>query len=52
MSMLFHSYEGILQSLGQSQVLRYLKRLVSDNKIVLISFERLHDWQQAQWCNY
>ncbi|MEE4237109.1 MAG: glycosyltransferase, partial [Anderseniella sp.] len=40
------SYEGIMEPLGQSQVLRYLERLVTDHKIVLLSFEKPHDWQQ------
>lgn len=48
MSVLYISYDGILEPLGQSQVLRYLERLTPDHKIVLISFERLHDWQQIE----
>jgi len=47
LSVLYISYDGILEPLGQSQVLRYLERLAADHKIVLISFEKPHDWQQA-----
>lgn len=43
---LYISYDGILEPLGQSQVLRYLERLAPDHKIVLISFEKPDDWEQ------
>lgn len=46
-AILYISYDGSLEPLGQSQVLRYLERLAADHKIVLISFEKPHDWQQA-----
>ena len=48
MSVLYLSYDGILEPLGQSQVLRYLERLALDHKIVLISFEKPEDWQQVE----
>jgi glycosyltransferase involved in cell wall biosynthesis len=48
MRVLYISYDGILEPLGQSQVLRYLERLVPDHKIVLVSFEKLDDWQQIE----
>lgn len=48
MSVLYITYDGILEPLGQSQVLRYLERLARDRKIVLISFEKAHDWQQVE----
>lgn len=48
MSVLYISYDGILEPLGQSQVLRYLERLAHNHKIILISFEKPHDWQQLQ----
>lgn len=44
-SVIYISYDGILEPLGQSQVLRYLERLAPDNKIVLISFEKPEDWR-------
>lgn len=48
MSVLYISYDGILEPLGQSQVLRYLERLSSGRKIVLISFEKPDDWRQVE----
>lgn len=41
---LFISYDGMLEPLGQSQVLAYLKRLVANRRIHLISFEKAGDW--------
>lgn len=43
---LYVTYDGLLEPLGQSQVLRYLERLVKHHNIVLISFEKPDDWQQ------
>ena len=40
MSILYISYDGILEPLGQSQVLSYLERLSKDRDIYLISFEK------------
>lgn len=44
---LYISYDGILEPLGQSQVLAYLKQLVKDNTIHLISFEKADDWAEV-----
>ena len=41
---LYISYDGMLEPLGQSQVLAYLKCLVPDRRIHLISFEKADDW--------
>ena len=41
---LYISYDGMLEPLGQSQVLAYLKRLATDRPIHLISFEKADDW--------
>ncbi len=41
---LYISYDGMLEPLGQSQVLAYLKRLAADRLIHLISFEKADDW--------
>jgi glycosyltransferase involved in cell wall biosynthesis len=41
---LYISYDGMLEPLGQSQVLAYLKRLAVDRRIHLISFEKEVDW--------
>ena len=44
MSVLYISYDGMLEPLGKSQVLAYLKHLVADRPIHLISFEKAGDW--------
>lgn len=41
---LYISYDGMLEPLGQSQVLAYLKRLAVGRRIHLISFEKPEDW--------
>jgi glycosyltransferase involved in cell wall biosynthesis len=41
---LYISYDGMLEPLGQSQVLAYLKRLALGRSIHLISFEKAEDW--------
>jgi glycosyltransferase involved in cell wall biosynthesis len=45
MSILFISYDGMLEPLGQSQVLAYLKLLSGNWRIHLISFEKSADWE-------
>jgi glycosyltransferase involved in cell wall biosynthesis len=42
-SVLYLSYDGMLEPLGQSQVLSYLKRLASNRQIYLVSFEKAAD---------
>ena len=41
---LYISYDGMLEPLGQSQVLAYLKRLAADRPIHHISFNEVDDW--------
>lgn len=41
---LYISYDGMLEPLGQSQVLAYLKHLAADWPIYLVSFEKADDW--------
>lgn len=43
---LYISYDGMLEPLGQSQVLAYLERLAQDRPIHLISFEKAEDWSK------
>lgn len=43
-AVLYISYDGMLEPLGQSQVLSYLERLAADYDIHLISFEKPADW--------
>lgn len=44
MKVLYLSYDGMLEPLGQSQVLQYVKKLALDHTITLISYEKKHDW--------
>jgi glycosyltransferase involved in cell wall biosynthesis len=44
---LYISYDGMLEPLGQSQVLAYLERLVRGRRIHLISFEKAADWANS-----
>ena len=44
MRVLYISYDGMLEPLGQSQVLAYLKRLALNSCIHLISFEKPEEW--------
>ena len=44
LSILYISYDGMLEPLGQSQVFAYLKRLAAGRRIHLISFEKPEDW--------
>ena len=41
---LYVSYDGMLEPLGQSQVLAYLEQLAPGRRIHLISFEKPADW--------
>jgi glycosyltransferase involved in cell wall biosynthesis len=43
LGILYISYDGILEPLGQSQVLSYLEKLSIENRIYLISFEKRSD---------
>ena len=44
---LYISYDGILEPLGQSQVLAYLKPLATGRLIHIISFEKSEDWKNV-----
>lgn len=46
-AVLYISYTGMLEPLGQSQVLAYQERLATDRAIHLISFERKEDWARS-----
>jgi glycosyltransferase involved in cell wall biosynthesis len=41
---LYISYDGMLEPLGQSQVLAYLEKLAPTRRIHLMSFEKRSDW--------
>lgn len=42
-TIIYITYDGVLEPLGQSQVLSYLKLLATDWRIILISFEKKSD---------
>src|SRR5678815_964844 len=44
---LYISYDGMLEPLGQSQVLAYLEKLAAGRTIHLISFEKPDDWKES-----
>lgn len=46
-AVLYISYDGILEPLGQSQVLAYLERLANDMPIYLLSFEKRENWTNS-----
>jgi glycosyltransferase involved in cell wall biosynthesis len=41
---LYISYDGILEPIGYSQVVQYLKKLTPRRKLVVVSFEKPADW--------
>lgn len=45
---LYVSYDGMLEPLGQSQVLAYLKELARGHDLHLISYEKATDWADAE----
>lgn len=47
-SVLFITYTGLLEPLGQSQVLAYQERLAPGRKIHIVSFERREDLEDLQ----
>jgi glycosyltransferase involved in cell wall biosynthesis len=47
LSILYISYDGMLEPLGQSQVLSYLKHLSNNSSIFLISFEKPFDLKNS-----
>lgn len=44
-TVLYISYDGLMEPLGQSQVWQYLAGLSVNHKIVLMSFEKSADWE-------
>jgi hypothetical protein len=45
---LYISYDGMLEPLGQSQVLAYREKLAPGRRIHLVSFEKTGDWRLAR----
>jgi glycosyltransferase involved in cell wall biosynthesis len=48
-SVLYLSYDGMLEPLGQSQVLAYLEQLAPGRNVHLISFEKKRDWVNSEY---
>lgn len=47
-AVLYISYDGMLEPLGQSQVIAYLERLADEVEFHLVSFEKPADWGDAE----
>lgn len=45
---LYIAYDGMLEPLGQSQVLAYQEQLASTRVVYLLSFEKQEDWKDAE----
>jgi len=45
MSVLYLSYDGLLEQLGQSQVFQYLRGLSREHSIILLTYEKPSDWR-------
>ena len=43
-AVLYISYDGMLEPLGQSQVLACFEKLAADRPIHLLNFEKAEDW--------
>ncbi len=50
-SVLYISYDGALEPLGESQVVAYLQRLAASYDITLMSFEKVTDWRRRERVN-
>lgn len=48
MNVLYISYDGVLEPLGESQVLQYLFKLAPLHQITLLSFEKASDWSKRE----
>jgi glycosyltransferase involved in cell wall biosynthesis len=48
MSVLYISYDGLMEQLGQSQVLPYLRQLAKGRKITLITYEKKQDFENVE----
>ena len=51
MKVLYITYDGILEPLGQSQVLGYIEELAKNNKIYLLSYEKKQDLKDKESLN-
>ena len=47
-SLIYISYDGICEALGQSQIIPYLKRLSDKYRIHIISYEKPNDYKNKK----
>ena len=45
---LYISYDGLLEPLGQSQVFQYLQKLAEEHQILLLTYEKPEDWAKTK----
>lgn len=45
---LYITYDGLMEPLGQSQVLAYQEKLAADRSIHILSFEKAEDWEHTE----
>ncbi len=47
-SVLYISYDGLMEPLGQSQIYQYLRLLAKEHQITLVSYEKPDDWANTK----
>lgn len=52
MSVLYISYDGLMEPLGQSQVFQYLQKLAQGHEITLVTYEKKSDWSDKARRDY
>lgn len=52
MSILYLSYDGLMEPLGQSQVFQYLQKLAQSHEITLVTYEKKRDWSDKARRDY
>ena len=45
---LYISYDGLLEPLGQSQILSYMENISEEFKVSIVSFEKKNDWKKKE----
>ncbi|MBI5625213.1 MAG: glycosyltransferase family 4 protein [Elusimicrobia bacterium] len=50
MNILYISYDGLMEPLGQSQILQYLRLLARDHRIILLTYEKTEDLSNVSRC--
>jgi len=52
MGILYLSYNGLMEPLGQSQVFQYLQKLAQGHEITLVTYEKKRDWNDKARRDY